>query len=229
MAKQSDPAVPTDPTGAILQFKVWLMGISPMIWRRVLVPATFTVRQLHGVIQVAMGWEGIHLFQFRLRAIRYGSSEISARSPEITLASLRLRQGARFGYDYDMNVPWRHEIRLEARVEPNRKHAYPSCVDGHGSGPPEDCGGIDGFLAVRRAWCSEGGLDDMVTIADFIDKVALQERTELLRDPAVITEMKAVLERARRRQSQQGRPFSRKAVNARLKNGDHLDLMHQRY
>jgi len=31
-----------------------------MVWRPVLVPATFTP-QLHGVIQVAMSWEGIHL------------------------------------------------------------------------------------------------------------------------------------------------------------------------
>jgi hypothetical protein len=30
-----------------------------MIWRRVLVPTTFTLRELHGVIQVAMGWEGV--------------------------------------------------------------------------------------------------------------------------------------------------------------------------
>jgi hypothetical protein len=57
----------------IVQIKVWLLGISPMVWRRVLVPAAYTVRQLHGVTQVAMGWEGIHLYQFRLRAARYGS------------------------------------------------------------------------------------------------------------------------------------------------------------
>ena len=43
---------------AILQVKVWLTGISPMVWRRVLVPATLTLRELHGVIQVVMGWEG---------------------------------------------------------------------------------------------------------------------------------------------------------------------------
>jgi hypothetical protein len=30
-----------------------------MVWRRVLMPTTFTLRELHGVIQVAMGWEGI--------------------------------------------------------------------------------------------------------------------------------------------------------------------------
>lgn len=55
---------------AVLQIKVWLIGISPMVWRQVLVPAAFTLRELHGVIQVAMGWEGFHLFQFCLRAVR---------------------------------------------------------------------------------------------------------------------------------------------------------------
>jgi hypothetical protein len=74
---------------------VWLIGISPMVWRRLLVPAAFTLRELHGVIHVAMGWEGIHLFQFCLRAVRYGSSELSALSPDVTLAALRLRKGAR--------------------------------------------------------------------------------------------------------------------------------------
>jgi len=57
-----------------------------MVWRRVLVPATFTLRELHGVIQVAMGWEGIHLYQFHLRAACYGSWELSASSPDVTLA-----------------------------------------------------------------------------------------------------------------------------------------------
>jgi Plasmid pRiA4b ORF-3-like protein len=53
------PSEPAADANAILQVKVWLVGISPMVWRRVLVPTTFTLRELHGVIQVAMGWEGI--------------------------------------------------------------------------------------------------------------------------------------------------------------------------
>lgn len=69
--------LPTD-AEAVLQIKVWLVEISPMVWRRVLVPAAFTLRELHGVIQVVMGWEGSQLFQFCLRAVRYGSSELSA-------------------------------------------------------------------------------------------------------------------------------------------------------
>jgi hypothetical protein len=58
MKRRPKPPVPEEnPAGggdAILQVKVWLTRISPMIWRRVLVPATFTLRELHGVIQVAM-------------------------------------------------------------------------------------------------------------------------------------------------------------------------------
>ena len=56
---------------SILQLKVRLLGISPMIWRRVLVPASMTLRELHGVVQLAMGWEGIHLFEFVVRGARY--------------------------------------------------------------------------------------------------------------------------------------------------------------
>ena len=33
-----------------------------MVWRRLLVLDTCTLLELHGVIQVAMRWEGIHLY-----------------------------------------------------------------------------------------------------------------------------------------------------------------------
>jgi hypothetical protein len=132
---------PSADADALLQIKVWLMGISPMIWRRVLVPASFTLRDLHGVFQVAMGWEGIHLYQFHLRATRYGSLELSAASPDVTLAALRFRKGARFLYEYDLNIPWRHEVRVEDRAPAADMAPPPACTGGSGACPPEDCGG----------------------------------------------------------------------------------------
>jgi len=54
-----------------MQFKVWLLGLSPMVWRRVHVPATITLRQLHGVIQVAMGWEAFT--SFNSACVRFGT------------------------------------------------------------------------------------------------------------------------------------------------------------
>lgn len=57
-----DPASPVPDAPGVVQVKVWLLGISPMVWRRLLVPDTCTLRELHGAVQVAMGWEGIHLY-----------------------------------------------------------------------------------------------------------------------------------------------------------------------
>lgn len=102
---ETDALPPTsapETPGVIMQFKVWLLGLSPMVWRRVLVPADFTLRQLHGVIQVAMGWGGIHLFQFQLRAIRYGSWEVAARSPSDS-----------DGRPASFSIAWRRQTRAD--------------------------------------------------------------------------------------------------------------------
>ena len=32
-----------------------------MVWRRAQVPSTTTLHEFHGVLQVVVGWEGIHL------------------------------------------------------------------------------------------------------------------------------------------------------------------------
>ena len=62
MKRRPKPPVPEENLAAdtvtILQIKFWLIGISPMVWQRVLVPSSFTLRELDGVIQVATGREG---------------------------------------------------------------------------------------------------------------------------------------------------------------------------
>ena len=106
----------TSPAGPILQLKMRLLGISPMIWRRVLVPASFSIRELHGVIQAAMGWEGLHLYEVRLRAVRYGSPELCTEPADVPLESFRFRRHAKFTYIYDMGAWWEHEFRIEDRL-----------------------------------------------------------------------------------------------------------------
>ena len=56
--QEENPALVASDGDPLVQIKVWLLGVSPMVWRRVLVPADCTLRELHGVFQVAMGWEG---------------------------------------------------------------------------------------------------------------------------------------------------------------------------
>lgn len=50
----------------IYQLKIFLREISPMIWRRLLVSEDNTLLALHEVIQLAMGWEGYHLWTFSI-------------------------------------------------------------------------------------------------------------------------------------------------------------------
>ena len=215
---------------AILQVKVWLLDVSPMVWRRLLVPSRYTLRELHGVIQVAMGWEGIHLYDFHLRAARYGSWELSASSPDVTLAALRLRKGARFVYEYDLNIPWRHEVRIEGQLGPEAVKTYPLCKGGSGACPPEDCGGPERFMAGRDDRFSFDALEDLGTMAEIMQRVMAADGSDTLSD--VLDQdtrwrLEDALERAKAREAAQGRPFSRRAVNASLRGDEHHTLMHQ--
>ena len=212
-------------TGEVWQLKVWLMGVSPMIWRRLHVPPTMTLRELHGTLQVAMGWESLHLYQFVLRGVRYGSWELAARSPDVTLGDLKLRRRARFVYEYDGNVPWCHELRLEDRVERRPRRHYPLCVDGHEACPPEDIGGVEGYQVRRDAWMSWDSMEDLRDLLEIIRTIDEERPVSLSDDQA--DEMQDILDRMQMRENWKGIPFSKRTVNERLRADEHLVLMHQ--
>ena len=176
-----------------------------------------------------MGWEGIHLFTFNLRGRHYGSVELGVGSPKISLEELQLRKGQRFGYEYDLNIPWVHEIRFEGRLPAKSGRTYPCCQAGAAACPPEDCRGPVEFLARRGSRLSDGGIDDLGSLAEFLDEVVLKERRELLEDGALLDEMRTTLARLDARRAWEGKPFERKAVNTRLAKGEHLALMHQQF
>ena len=55
------------PTGfTIYQLKVALVGISPTIWRCLLVRNDSTIADLHHILQMTMEWTDTHLHQFRI-------------------------------------------------------------------------------------------------------------------------------------------------------------------
>ena len=58
----------------ILQLRAVLRGISPLIWRRLLVRSDSSIAQLHEVLQIAFGWEDMHLHRFEIRGREYGLS-----------------------------------------------------------------------------------------------------------------------------------------------------------
>ena len=56
----------------VYQFKMVLRGISPMIWRRLLLRSHQSIADLHYVIQIAMGWSDSHLHRFHIHGKDYG-------------------------------------------------------------------------------------------------------------------------------------------------------------
>lgn len=228
MRRGTRPAF-TSPTGPILQVKMRLVGISPMIWRRVLLPVAWTLEELHGVIQAAMGWEGLHLYEFRIRSARYGSPGLCVGAADVTLESLRFRRNAKIAYTYDMGDVWEHEIRLEDRLEAENSRRYPVCVDGQGACPPEDCGGPDGYQACREEALSFAAFEDVDTMARLLKAIVVDGRHELLDDEDKRWELEDAVERSRERQPFLADGFSRREVNARFRQDEHRRLMHQWY
>jgi hypothetical protein len=56
----------------VYQLRVVIRGISPLIWRRLLLRSDATLADLHDVLQTAFGWEDYHLHRFAIRRREYG-------------------------------------------------------------------------------------------------------------------------------------------------------------
>ncbi|MDP9480531.1 MAG: plasmid pRiA4b ORF-3 family protein [Actinomycetota bacterium] len=128
----------------IYQPKISLREISPMIWRRLLVSDEITLVELREVIQLAMGWEGYHLWRFTVNGREYGHAYgegLTSEAHETILSDLNLRPRQKFLYEYDSGDCWQHEIRVEETLEPGPRKSYPRCIGGKRACPPEDCGG----------------------------------------------------------------------------------------
>ena len=184
MPRRSSPKSkpPETPSGPILQVKMRLVGISPMIWRRVLLPVSWTLEELHGVIQAAMGWEGLHLYEFRVRAARYGSPDLCAGAADVTLESLRFRRNAKLTYTYDMGD-------LVGARDPDRGSARggerPTLPALRGRARRLPAGGLrrpGGLPGRREEAMSSEAFEDLDTMASLLKAIVLDGRHELLDD-----------------------------------------------
>ncbi len=136
------------PTGDIVKLKVTLQGISPPIWRRLLIPAAMTLHDLHEVLQTSMGWHDSHLHDFDIAGERFGdpaTTEEVENEARMTLDRVRKAGSARFKYNYDFGDDWEHLIAIEGTVPRVEGQHYPACVAGKRACPPEDCGGVWGY------------------------------------------------------------------------------------
>jgi len=134
----------------LFQIKLTLRDSKPPIWRRLLVPSTIMLSELHMVIQTAMGWTNSHMSEFHTIVKGWskpGPDEDNAHDArEARLDQLLKTPKDKCYYTYDFGDNWEHEILLEKIAEPDEAWpGYPVCVKGVRACPPEDCGGIWGY------------------------------------------------------------------------------------
>ena len=85
-------------------------------------------------------------------------------------------------------------------------------------------------MARRDDRFSFDALEDLDTMVEVLQQVALKDGSEpLALDQDARWRLEEALERAKAREQAQGRPFSRREVNASLRDGEHHTLMHQQW
>jgi hypothetical protein len=63
---------PSVSSNAIYQLRVVLCGVSPLVWRRLLVVSGTSLAELHDILQSASDWSGEHLHRFLIHGAAYG-------------------------------------------------------------------------------------------------------------------------------------------------------------
>ncbi|CAI5949577.1 unnamed protein product [Closterium sp. NIES-64] len=139
-----------------------------------------TLRQFHKhVLRLSMGWaRDHHAYKFRSssgpcpgvwfgrpclphltspwRACWAGLADDNC----VLLGEMLVKEGDRMAYVYDLTDRWEHEIVL-LHAHPARHTALAEVVDGWGACPPEDVGGMGGYLRLlERVRSSHGSKRD---------------------------------------------------------------------
>jgi len=159
ISRRPKPAIPHD----VVVLRVALADVNPEIWRRIEIRSDATFWDLHVAIQDAIGWKDCHLHVFRVR--RPGTERFDeigipqddfidrasriAPGWDVPLLVYMNRPGDAAEYRYDLGDDWLHDVVLEGRRTPEAGEKLPRCTGGERAGPPEDCGGPDGYARLR--------------------------------------------------------------------------------
>jgi hypothetical protein len=151
---------------SVYQFKIMLENVRPSVWRRIQVPAEYSMWDLSVAIVNAMGWSGGHLHGFRTleqRGDRRGETlhigipiEGSGSTQERILRDksmmrwFALPQKIKMKHEYDYGDGWKHMVVLEKIISAGAGIEYPRCSGGKRSCPPDNCGGPWGYMNLLR-------------------------------------------------------------------------------
>src|SRR5205814_1813510 len=92
----------------ICQLKITLRNARPACWRRLLVPTSATLGDLHEIIQIAFAWDNDHLHGFTVGRRHYGDPYFDAEYDEDKITTGEVFERARkpISYIYDFGDSW---------------------------------------------------------------------------------------------------------------------------
>ena len=127
----------------IARLRIELDEVTPPVIRRVEVPVTIRLDDLHFVLQIAIGWQNCHPFEFRVGETAWGlldrdDPESSPRAAETATLADVLALAKTFRYDYVYGEDWGHTVELEAIERAAPGVDYPRLVSAQGRCPPAD-------------------------------------------------------------------------------------------
>jgi hypothetical protein len=154
----------------LYQMKIHLKLEEWDIWRRVLVPSTYSFRHLHNIIQIVFDWHNYHLHEFYAYKQGAKTKHILMDDDPETLQWIdfdaRDVGQERFialkdifpvydnvEYVYDFGDGWQHTITVEKAIRSNEFKAI--YLDGNGERPPEDVGGAGGYQEYKDIMADE--------------------------------------------------------------------------
>jgi hypothetical protein len=162
----------------LYHIRIVLMGFEPYIWRMIQVKPEMPLAFFHRLIQNVMGWQDLHLHHFIKGDTFYAptlddggmSSMKQVDYKDLTIKDILTKQHEHVIYEYDFGDGWQHEIILE-KIVPAGKKEHPLCLKGSMKCPPEDCGGVWGYMdmieelgkldgAERKLYLKDRFLDD---------------------------------------------------------------------
>jgi len=159
----------------IATVRIDLKHSEPPIWRVVEVPTSVTLKVLHDIVQVTMGWFDYHLWEMVIGGQTYGlpMDEDWGTAPRKPASRTRLRDvlqpgATRIDYTYDFGDNWEHTLVVSDVRAGDAGTPYPRFIAGERDCPPEDCGGIPGFYEMLEAR-ADPDHPDHVEIQEWLD------------------------------------------------------------
>jgi hypothetical protein len=141
--------------GDIARLSVEIDDVLPRVVRVIEVPVDIRLDDLHFVLQIAIGWQNGHPFEFRIGDNAWGQPDRDTGIDRIpaeqsTLGDI-LNAGTTFKYDYVLGEDWEHTVTLLTREPARSDVRYPHLVSAEGRCPPADIGGPVGYETYLRS------------------------------------------------------------------------------